>query len=626
MWDADGRCSSIVHPDGSTTRHHHDARGRLVGVDHPLTGRLSIRRDADGRPVHLTGPGHERRWTWTGGRLTRWESDGHAVELDRDPAGRVVAERSPAGDRAYRYDRCGRLVGTIERGGGGVSTWAYDAAGRRTVERGPAGERRFRHDAAHRLIGIDTPAGTTTVTWDDAGRRRSEQYPDGTATRYRWDGLGRLNRIDGRDGSTIVLDIDARGDLRAVDATGLVWDVAGQVRQCGAAQVVVGAGSALATERGPVRPDVHGHLGGSARDPWGSPATTGAEPGFGYRGEIEFGGLVWLRNRVYDPATAGFLSPDPLPPVPGAMNPYSYAANDPVGSIDPLGLQPMTDADAQQMRDAEDKPWYEDVWDWAGEHGDEIGAGLLAVGGAALLFTPLAPIGAGILIGMAASAGVQAVTTGEVDARQLWISGLAGGATGGVGAGVGVATAGANVAVRVGAQAAAGAVAESGISAATQYHATGQVSPGRVLLDGGIGAVTGGASPALGDAAHTALTRLRGGATEALPTAVTPPPATVIERETVSPVPMKPQEATARWDGFLGPEPHTNVHPRTGEVDPDRLVSSDGTRSIRFGPHEMNSSPTKFHFHEETWTFDEAANTWTVDNVMVRVPYPKGAW
>jgi RHS repeat-associated protein len=238
----------------------------------------------------------------------------------------------------------------------------------------------------------------------------------------------------------------------------------------------------------------------------------------GYRGELEFAGLIWLRHRVYDPATGGFLSPDPLPPLLGsaAVNPYSYAGGDPVGSLDPLGLQPMTDAEAQQMAEAEDKPWYEDAWDWVVDNGDELAAGALAVGAAALIVTGVgAPIGAGILIGMGVSGGLQLATTGEVDARQLWISGLAGGLSGGVGAGAGALTAGSSAAVRLTAQAGAGAIADAGFSATSQYLTTGQIDPGRVLVDGTIGAVAGGGGQALGDVGHAAISRLRGGATAA---------------------------------------------------------------------------------------------------------------
>jgi len=47
-------------------------------------------------------------------------------------------------------------------------------------------------------------------------------------------------------------------------------------------------------------------------------------------------GLIYMRARVYDPATAQFLSVDPFVPVTGA--PYNYAADNPVNNVDPTGL------------------------------------------------------------------------------------------------------------------------------------------------------------------------------------------------------------------------------------------------------------------------------------------------
>jgi hypothetical protein len=100
-------------------------------------------------------------------------------------------------------------------------------------------------------------------------------------------------------------------------------------------------------------------------------------------------------------------------------------------------------------------------------------------------------------------------------------------------------------------------------------------------------------------------------------------PATVTETETMALNPMKASDATGAWDDFLGPGEHNNINPRTGQADPNRIFSADGTRSIRMGPHEMNSSPTKFHYHQETWTYDPATNNWHVDNVVQRVPGKK---
>ena len=47
-------------------------------------------------------------------------------------------------------------------------------------------------------------------------------------------------------------------------------------------------------------------------------------------------GLIYLRARVYDPATAQFLSVDPLEAISG--EPYSYAGDNPLNEADPTGL------------------------------------------------------------------------------------------------------------------------------------------------------------------------------------------------------------------------------------------------------------------------------------------------
>ena len=101
------------------------------------------------------------------------------------------------------------------------------------------------------------------------------------------------------------------------------------------------------------------------------------------------------------------------------------------------------------------------------------------------------------------------------------------------------------------------------------------------------------------------------------------PPKMGYHIETYANKPVKPQETVRKWDEFLGPGPHTNTNPRTGTPDRDRIVSSDAKRSIRYGSHEMNSKPSRHHYHEETWTLELKNNTMNVDNTVVRVPLPK---
>ena len=83
-------------------------------------------------------------------------------------------------------------------------------------------------------------------------------------------------------------------------------------------------------------------------------------------GELVVGGLVWMGERLYDPASQMFTAPDPLDAPPGSMweaNPYDYAAGNPVGLSDPLGLNPVTDKDVVATLKAHDrKGWVKNLW------------------------------------------------------------------------------------------------------------------------------------------------------------------------------------------------------------------------------------------------------------------------
>ena len=89
--------------------------------------------------------------------------------------------------------------------------------------------------------------------------------------------------------------------------------------------------------------------------------------------------------------------------------------------------------------------------------------------------------------------------------------------------------------------------------------------------------------------------------------------------EIKAPNAIKSSEATQSWENYLG-ENTTNIHPRTNQADPNRIFSADGTKSIRFGNHEMARMGTpKFHYHMETWTYDPATDTMVVTNTLQRI-------
>jgi RHS repeat-associated protein len=56
--------------------------------------------------------------------------------------------------------------------------------------------------------------------------------------------------------------------------------------------------------------------------------------------QADASGLMYRRNRYYNPQTGRFTQPDPIG-VGGGLNAYGFAAGDPVNYSDPLGLCPL---------------------------------------------------------------------------------------------------------------------------------------------------------------------------------------------------------------------------------------------------------------------------------------------
>ncbi len=124
-------------------------------------------------------------------------------------------------------------------------------------------------------------------------------------------------------------------------------------------------------------------------------------------GGLSIAGLEWLGARVYDSAARGFLSTDPLAPVLGAAwsaNPYSYAGNDPMHAIDPLGLRPATDEDLAAYRDA-NQGVIGAVRNWADENADLISAVAVVAGAAATVIAMCSPLGPLVAIAVMAGGG-----------------------------------------------------------------------------------------------------------------------------------------------------------------------------------------------------------------------------
>ncbi len=451
-YGADGERLAIGYPDGTETTYDYDAGGYLVGKRHTGLGALELERDPAGRLVGARGDGMRARWRYEHGELT-----GHEIEvggrrrttsLERDPIGRVVAAITDDAARRFTYDAVGQLVAAETPAG--LFTFTYDEGGRLRREASAGGIIEYEHDSAGQLVRRSASGGPhTRYEYDGAGRRVREEG-SGHEREYAFDELGGLSAITVGDTTTPVA-VDALGELAQVGATALLWDSADPLAPLAwiGERAVIGDATplALAGDAGHewLAPDWQGTIDGAApRDPWGA-ATPSTEQrvfaNLGYRGEVELSGDVWLRNRIHQPGTRSFLQPDPLPAVPGtgcAANPYNYAANDPVGRLDPVGLRPVTEAELQEYRDGMNRNVWQQAGDFVTDNWEYIAAGAMIVGGVALMFTGVGgPAGvalmaaSGGLIAAGGSAAIQRYTTGEVDWGRVAVDGAIGAVTAG---------------------------------------------------------------------------------------------------------------------------------------------------------------------------------------------------
>ena len=443
-YDADGRRTSMTTPGGSTTRYEHDAAGHLTAVEHPLLGRATFDRDASGRLVAAAAGELLQSWEYADGFLaahTVTGSDGAVrTALTRDASGRVTALERDGVTTEFGYDDACQLIAATT--GDTATSWRYDAAGRLVAETTDGRATEHTYDAAGQLLSTNAPGRQVSYGYDAVGRRTSMTV-DGATTTYAWNALGWLAGIASADGTRHTTRVDAIGELARVDGTDLLHDSAARTRgliQLGdlpvlALGALTGIGSSWTT------PGWRSARSTSATDPWAlaeiAAAPTGLPGGLGIggAGELAVAGLEWMNARVYDAASRGFLSIDPLDPVVGAGwagNPYAYAGNDPLHAVDPLGLRPATDQDLTAWADAHQGTtvghWLKDNWEY-------VAGGAMVLGGIAAMAIPgVGPIIGGALISAGADTIIQKATTGQVNWGEVAIAGVAGGITGGVGA------------------------------------------------------------------------------------------------------------------------------------------------------------------------------------------------
>lgn len=289
--------------------------------------------------------------------------------FQRDNAGRITSktEITPTGSHTYtyRYDDAGRLEEVSRDGGVEVVTYEYDGNSNRiSVTRGSAttfatydtqdrlssyGGAQYEYTRAGELRLKTDGQGTTRYEYDVLGNLDRVELPDGRVIEYLWDGFGRRvgRKVDGQlthgwlwgewDGP--VAELDAQGNVKShfVYATrsnvpdymvrdGNTYRII--TDHLGSPRVVVDAATGVVVQE--IEYDEFGRV---LRD-----TNPGFQP-FGFAGGLydEGIGLVRLGARDYDPETGRWTSKDPLLFAAGDPNLYGYVLADPVNLVDPSG-------------------------------------------------------------------------------------------------------------------------------------------------------------------------------------------------------------------------------------------------------------------------------------------------
>ncbi|MBA3355002.1 MAG: hypothetical protein H0U18_03505 [Pyrinomonadaceae bacterium] len=345
------RLSAVVMPDGSRVALSYDTKSRIQSVVYPngITGQWSYNaygqtakisyQDKSGKAV----AGSSYRYDLVGNAVERQDAQGQASRFVYDAADQLIEETNPTYSTKYRYAAGGNRAAVEE--GARVSQYKHDAADR-LIE---AGQERLSYDPNGNLIGRKGPSGSVVYEYDAANQLVKVVSVDGAITQFGYAPTGeRVWRRDNNgvtyfiyDGLNLIAELgeDLRTKATFVHGFGIDRPFATlqETQSFYYLSDRLGSVTHLTDAAGKVAASYAYDAFGKIKAKQGTIASP-----FGFTGrELDPTGLYYYRARYYDPSLGRFLSTDLIPArldEPLEQNAYLYVRNNPVGFVDPLGL------------------------------------------------------------------------------------------------------------------------------------------------------------------------------------------------------------------------------------------------------------------------------------------------
>ncbi len=391
-YDIAGNQTSITYPGSHTVTQGFNSGNEMTSIADWNSNQATFTYDANG---NLTGEslpnGVTDTYTYdpannlTGISDVKGSTTVFAATYSLNPNNLIMADSSqPSSTQNYQYSALNQVcyagssnTSACSSPPSGATAYAYDPAGNLTTNNGTTQSYNAGDELCWTVSGTSSngcstaPTGATTYSYDASGNRTATTPASGSASSYTYNGTNELTQYQLGSGTATTYAYDGDG-LRQSKTTGTtttqyLWDESASVPLL--LQETTGSNTTdyvygptgLPLEEilpsGSTYYYAHDSLGSTRAltdssgavantdtyDPYGNiTASTGsvANP-FLYAGQYldSESGLYYLRARYYDPATAQFVTVDPM--VAQTQSPYGYTAGDPVNAIDPSGQTPF---------------------------------------------------------------------------------------------------------------------------------------------------------------------------------------------------------------------------------------------------------------------------------------------